>query len=427
MTKLRTHCIVLLFCAVAVIAAPAQSIFFTSLASFDGSDGGYPGYMSLVQGGDGNFYGTTMVGGANFDSICFPGGSGCGTVFKVTASGVISALYSFCAQANCADGASPWAGLVLGSDGDFYGTTYTGGANNCYGGSNNCGTVFKVSSAGALTTVHSFNGADGAQPSAALVQVGGSFYGTTVNGGANGAGGTVFRMTPNGTLTTLYSFCSQANCTDGHGPSAPLVQGSDGNLYGTTEYGGAYDAGTVFKMTPAGALTTLYSFCSQPNCTDGEAPSAGLVQAPDGNFYGTTWLGGSGPCMYGCGTVFKINPTSPPGQGMTMLHRFQGYPAEGASPAAGLVRGRDGNFYGTTRAGGANYGTVFKVTSAGTLTTLHVFCVQGICHDGSSPLGGLLQAGNGFLYGTTQQGGAYSVGTVFIILVPPGQCATCRP
>jgi uncharacterized repeat protein (TIGR03803 family) len=194
----------------------------------------------------------------------------------------------------------------------------------------------------------------------------GNFYGTTVEGGADGAG-TVFRITPSGTLTTLYSFCSQVNCTDGYWPYAGLVQAADGNLYGTTGNGGAFgNYGTVFKITPSGTLTTLYSFCAQNGCADGEEPAARLVQAADGNFYGTTASGGTSQnCdSYRCGTVFKITPSGT----LTTLHSFNyadgAYPYAGLVQASGLVQAAVLNFYGTTfKGGGDGYGTVFRLAA----------------------------------------------------------------
>jgi len=262
----------------------------------------------------------------------------------------------------------PYAGLVQASDGNFYGTTLEGGSNNgCSLGSGSCGTVFKITPGGTLTTLHSFcsqpNCTDGGNPYAGLVQASdGNFYGTTFERGANGDG-TVFKITPGGTLTTLYSFCSQPNCADGSIPYAELVQATDGNFYGTTTQGaGAYgNGGTVFKISPQSpyTLTSLYSFCSQPNCTDGDDPIAGLVQASDGNFYGTTQQGGGTNCSNNpnhCGTVFKMTPAG----GLTTLYRFDG--SDGKWPIAGLVQATDGNFYGTTYTGGAyNFGTVFEL------------------------------------------------------------------
>ena len=397
------------FCAATAIASPAQSTVFWSLASFNGTNGANPGYVSLVRGTDGNFYGTTFFGGANNQ----------GTVFKVTPTGELSTLYSFCAQTNCIDGTSPEAGLALGSDGNFYGTTSGGGAYLYYG------TVFKITPAGLLTTLHSFQAypTDGEAPVAALVQGSdGNFYGTTQIGGS-GTFGTIFKVTPSGVLTTLYNFGDGAH---GWYPYAGLVQGSDGNFYGTTFSGGDYSAycgppgcGTAFKITPAGELTTLYSFCAQPGCADGSGPWAGLVQASDGNFYGTTYGGGADFV----GTVFKLTPAG----SLTTLHSFcaQGGCADGEEPVAGLVQASDGNFYGTTTYGGAytSYGTVFKITPKGVLTTLHSF--DGT--DGSAPWGGLVQAPDGFFYGTTVEGGVDgNDGTIFRVGVVRA-CVVCPP
>jgi len=279
------------------------------------------------------------------------------------------------------------------------------------------GVVFLLSAATALAspptfnTLARFNGTDGQYPYDQLVQgFNGNYYGTTAENGANGFG-TVFEITPAGKLTTLYNFCSKSSCADGANPSAGLAQAISGNLYGTTYYGGANNAGTVFEITPAGKLTTLYSFCSHSSCTDGQNPEAGLMQAPNGNFYGTTYLGGSSGCAGGCGTVFEITPAGK----LTTLYTFcskSGCP-DGSLPYAGLVQGTNGNFYGTTQNGGAtNNGTVFEITPTGRLTTLHSFCISG-CGDGANPYGGLVQAANGNFYGTTYYGGAYSQGTAF--------------
>jgi uncharacterized repeat protein (TIGR03803 family) len=212
-----------------------------------------------------------------------------------TQAQTFTTLYSFCAQPNCTDGAVP-SGVVQATDGNLYGTTSGGGANGTAG----LGTVFRLTVAGALTTLHSFDYYDGFNPQAALIQgTDGNLYGTTAEGGTGsactltGAGcGTIFRITPTGTLTSLYSFCNEANCADGRWPYAGLLQATDGNFYGTTYLGGANDAGTVFQITPAGTLTTLYSFCSQTNCADGSGPWAALIQATDGNLYGVTGGGG---------------------------------------------------------------------------------------------------------------------------------------
>ena len=280
-----------------VLSLSAQT--FNSLFSFDNGDGANP-FAGLIQATDRNFYGTTEGGGANGD----------GTVFKITPGGKLTTLHSF----DGTDGANPYAGLIQATDGNFYGTAESGGANGD-------GTVFKSTPGGKLTTLHSFDGTNGANPYAGLIQAtDGNFYGTTVNGGAdydheqNTGFGTVFKITAGGKLTTLYSFCSQSNCTDGGYPYAGVIQGTDGNFYGTTLGGGAYGWGTIFKIMPSGKLTTLYSFCSQGYpCTDGLYPYAGLIQATNGSFYGTTVFGGSDDDCSGnygdipCGNVFSLS------------------------------------------------------------------------------------------------------------------------
>ncbi|MGH9497534.1 MAG: choice-of-anchor tandem repeat GloVer-containing protein [Terriglobales bacterium] len=252
----------------------------------------------LIQA-SGGFYGITGHGGIN----------GGGTVFKISPQGALTTLYSFCAQTGCNDGQTPVAGLVQGLDGNFYGTTDAGGTGSHDTCPLGCGTVFKITPTGTLTTLYSFcaqpNCADGQDPQGELIQTAdGNFYGTTVLGGTGDcvAGcGTVFRMSPQGSMTTLYNFCSQSSC--GANPFTGLVLASDGNLFGETAYGGAHNLGTLFEITPNGELTILYNFCSQENCSDGYFPLAALVQATDGNFYGTTYEGGHG----GWGTVFRLS------------------------------------------------------------------------------------------------------------------------
>jgi uncharacterized repeat protein (TIGR03803 family) len=312
----------------------------TTLHSFTGgNDGAYP-EGGLVQGSDGFFYGTTKLS----DFFSTPYGytfSGDGTVFKISTNGALTTLYAFGSFTNASggvalDGANPVAGLVQGSDGFFYGTT-TGG------GTNDSGTVFKISTNGVLTSLYSFPGTDDGTPNAGLVQGSdGYFYGTS--------GGRVFRISTNGALTTLYP------CPGVGG----LVQGSDGYLYGMTSLGGTNGKGSVLKISTNGALTTLHSFTGG---NDGACPRAGLVQGSDGYFYGTTeyndlfstpW----GNTFSGVGTVFRISSSG----AYTSLYSFTGG-NDGANPFAGLVQGSDGSFYGTTYAGGTNgYGTVFRLT-----------------------------------------------------------------
>jgi uncharacterized repeat protein (TIGR03803 family) len=375
------------FCAVGAISSPGQTL--TTLVNFDGANGANLYMVSLVQGTDGNFYGTTAGGGANGD----------GTVFKMTAGGTLTTLHSF----DRTDGANPYAGLVLATNGNFYGTTIAGGANGE-------GTVFKMTAGGTLTTLHSFDGTDGSEPYAGLVQAtNGNFYGTTFSSGANGDG-TIFKITPGGTLTTLFSF----DGPHGASPIAGLVQATNGNFYGVASGGGANGDGTVFEITPGGKLTTLLNF----DGADGAGPYGGLVQAANGSFYGTTGGGGTNPD----GTVFEITP----GGTLTHLYSFcsQTSCADGRTPTAGLVLATDGNFYGTTGGGGANGdGTVFEITPGGTLTTLHSFDGP----DGETPYGGLVQGTNGNFYGTTDVGGANGDGTVFSLSVGLGPFVETLP
>jgi uncharacterized repeat protein (TIGR03803 family) len=281
--------------------------------------------------------------------------------------------------------------LIQGTDGNFYGTTYEGGTGNG-------GTVFKITPAGVETVLHSFAGADGIFPQAGLIQgADGNFYGTTAEGGPSGYGA-VFKITPAGAETVLYFFTSG---TDGRYPYAGLIQGTDGNFYGTTYEGGTSDDGTVFKITPAGAETVLYSFAAG---TDGQYVDAGLIQGADGNFYGTTFQGGTNSD----GTVFKITTAGVE----TVLWSF-GSGTDGEHPEAGLIQGADGNFYGTTINGGQHgSGTVFEITSAGVETVRGSFG-NGTDGNGMSPRAGLIQGADGNFYGATYAGGANGYGTVF--------------
>ena len=361
----------------------------------------------LVEGSDGNFYGTTFGGGTN----------DWGTVFKMTPGGVLTTLVEF----NGINGRFPYAGLVEGSDGNFYGTTFVGGGVSGPGFEIGYGTVFKMTPAGVLTTLVEFSGNGvsnkGALPEAGLIQGSdGNFYGTTSRGGANDLG-TVFKMTAGGVLMTLVEFTGDELTNKGALPSSALAQDTDGNFYGTTASGGiGYFAGnpnsgngTVFKMTPAGVLTTLVEFTGNGASNKGGDPYAALVQGSDGSFYGTTVGGGAS----NRGTVFKMTPAG----ALTTLVEFTGNGAsnKGRSPAA-LVQRSDGNFYATTEYGGPNdFGTVFKVTPAGSLTTLLEFTDPfGGGSSKGHPRGALLQGSDGNLYGTTSGGG----GSVYRLIFP---------
>jgi uncharacterized repeat protein (TIGR03803 family) len=284
----------------------------TVLDSFAGYYG-YDPVAGVVLDEKGNPYGTTYSGGDY----------GGGVVFKLTSEGKEIVLYNFCAQggSNCTDGKSPNAGLVFDQKGNLYGTTLSGGSHNAceYG----CGVVFKLTPEGTYTVLHSFGGGDGELPQAGLTfDQKGNLYGTARLGGGYGycypyySCGVVFKLTPEGKYAVLHSFCAQTNCTDGALPYAGPVLDEKGNLYGTTVSGGAHSQGVVFKVTPRGKETVLYSFCAQTNCTDGANPEAGMVFDRKGNLYGTTQFGGAyNPSVcsdmygyYGCGAVFKLTP-----------------------------------------------------------------------------------------------------------------------
>jgi uncharacterized repeat protein (TIGR03803 family) len=351
----------------------------TTLYSFTHGFDGAQPYAGLALGSDGNFYGTCFEGGTN----------DLGSVFKITPGGALTPLYSF----SHIDGESPTAGLVQGTDGNFYGTTFEGGADLTYG------TVFQISSSGAFNSLYSFtNGIDGANPYAGLTQgANGAFYGTTVNGGSNN-NGTVFEITSAGLLTPLYSF---TNGVDGRQPYAALTLAIDGSFYGTTYDGGSNHNGALYRITSAGTLTPLHAFIAG---IDGANPVGQLVASTHGMLYGTTFVGGA----HGGGTVFSITI----GGGFNVLYSFTGG-IDGANPVAGLALGSDGNIYGTTYAGGPNGdGGIFKITPQGALTPLYLFSGG---NDGSSSYATLAQGTDGDFYGTTQLGGAKGFGVVFKI------------
>ena len=268
------------------------------------------------------------------------------------------------------------------------------------GGANGEGTVYKYAPAtNTLTTLYSFcsraNCLDGAGPEGTLVQgADGNFYGTTDSGGSGSSHscdstgcGTVFKITPGGIFTSLYSFCTQEDCPDGYAPEAGLIQGRDGNLYGTTSNQPSA-GGTVFKITPAGVLTTLASLSEEVGAT----PRAGLVEGADGNFYGAALGGGD----YGDGSIFEVTPTGI----ATALHSFDH--EDGYAPNAAPIQGTDGNLYATALDGGMeDCGTVFGLSTSGAFEILHDFHLT----DGSLPWAGLVQDTNGMFYGMTAHGG----------------------
>jgi uncharacterized repeat protein (TIGR03803 family) len=405
----------------------------TVLHSFAGPPDGESPEAGLIDV-KGTLYSTTEDGGTGTRCLY-----DCGTVFALDpGTGAETIAYSFCSKKNrkklqrCEDSQEPLAGLI-DVKGRLYGTTY-------YGGIHGAGTVFRLKpGTGAEKLLYSFcsqqNCADGESPNTTPIDVNGMLYGTTIGGGTGSAYcgnspvgcGTVFALDPGtGAETVLYSFGSSG--TDGYAPEGGLID-VNGTLYGTTNYGGTHDAGTVFAIDPGtGTETVLFSFCSQQNCTDGGYPEAGLIDV-DGTLYGTTYNGGSGTtgtrrCPFGCGTVFAIDP----GTGAeTVVYSFCSQLkgnrcADGETPEANLIDVK-GTLYGTTASGGDNAGcgktiacgTVFSI-DPGTEAekVLHSFCSQPNCADGDRPDAGLIDV-KGMLYGTTSAGGAYGMGTVFAL------------
>jgi len=375
--------------------------------------------LETFRGSNGSYpyYGSLVQGidGGLYGTTVTGGQHNDGTIFKIDSRQRFTSLYSFAGL----DGANPYAGLLLGKDGRLYGTTADGGTYNR-------GTIFAITHNGILTTLYSFcrqpTCPDGEAPVGELAQAAnGSLYGTTQRGGAND-GGTVFNISLEGALTTLYNFCTQPNCYDGSAPRGRLVQFTDGSFYGITVSGGRdvggvcnIGCGTVFKITPSGTLTTLYRFCAQTNCADGYWPNPLLIQSNGKSFYGTTQVGGVGTCKEGCGTIFKMNPRGV----LTTLYNF--CPDNGCRgvPYAGLMEATDGNFYGTTYYDGINdLGSIFETTPAGLSTFLYSFCSEPGCADGEYTMAGLFQATNGSFYGTTFEGGnSKSEGIVYKLSV----------
>ena len=303
-------------------------------------------------------------------------------------------LYSFCkAKIDCNDGAEPVGSLVMDNRGNFYGTTLRGGPIDS-------GVLFKVTPAGKETVLHHFCSlsgcADGAWADGSLIlDRSGNLYGTA--GHDSAGGGVVFELTHAGHYIVLYDFCSVSGCADGTGPNDGLVIGRSGNLYGTTIGGGANGAGTIFEITATGEEVVLHSFCSDPStCSDGSGPNGGLVMDKSESLYGVTREGGQN----NGGTVFKISKDGT----YIVLYSFCSAAncADGSAPFGALVRDGSGNLYGTTGAGGeGTEGTVFKIASGGEERVLHSFCPGGGKCATLGPNGGLIIGSFGELFGTT--------------------------
>jgi uncharacterized repeat protein (TIGR03803 family) len=392
---------------------PAHAATDTVLYSFTGAKGdGYYPASAVIMDSAGNLYGTTVFGGANGD----------GTVFKLSPSGAETILHSF--TGTNGDGNDPFGGLIMDSAGNLYGVTV-------FGGKNNAGTVFRISPSGREKVLYTFGNKknDGASPNAALIMdSAGNLYGTTVGGGGTYCSlgcGTVFKLSPNRRETILYRFGNTNN--DGVWPIESLIMDSEGNLYGTTSKGGANGDGTIFKLSPSGAETILYSFTGANG--DGANPVAGLIMDSESNLYGTTSNGGDEICDDGCGTVLRLSPSG----AETILHKFTGRDHFGASPQAGLIMDSAGDLYGTTFNGGSDHcseigcGTVFRLSPNGGAETI-LYRFTGTNGDGANPSAGLVMDNAGNLYGTTQGGGATGGGSVFKVTKarPKPEVATPR-
>jgi uncharacterized repeat protein (TIGR03803 family) len=361
-----------LWLAIGITPMALQAQTYTDLHDFDCTvEGCQPDYPEvLAQGRDGNLYGTTNVGGT----------LNMGTVFKMTPSGTITTLYNF----SGADGQNPEGGLVLGTDGNFYGATTIGGANND-------GTVFKITPAGVLTTLHSFTASD-SNPKGGVVQgKNGSLYGTTCSQFGPWTG---FSITSAGKfkhLTNSIPPCSFSG----------LILGSDGNFYGASQVGGNTYQGTVFRMSPSGAVKILYSF----DYTHGAYLYSPVVQGNDGFLYGTTSGGGSA----GEGVVFKLSTSGK----LTLLHEFDSRSGnDGNVPFAGLVAASDGKFYGAAE--GPNFGLypngdLFSISSGGSYSPLYAFDST----HGALPVATPMQHTNGLIYGVTERGGGPQGGVLY--------------
>jgi uncharacterized repeat protein (TIGR03803 family) len=351
----------------------------TVLHSFTGADGAYPS-AGVIRDSAGNLYGTANNGGPAY----------AGVVYQVDTTGHETVLYSFTGGA---DGANPYEGVVRDSAGNLYGTTLTGGAAGA-------GVVYKVDTTGHETVLYSFTGgADGGSPYAGVIRdSAGNLYGTTAGGGAAGAG-VVYKVDTTGHQTVLYSFTGGA---DGGNPYASVIRDAAGNLYGTTNGGGAAFAGVVYKVDTTGHETVLYSFTGG---ADGANPIAGVIRDSAGNLYGTTHNGG-GPAF--AGVVYKVDTTGHE----TVLYSFTGG-ADGSEPQAGVIRDAAGNLYGATLFGGpANQGVVYKVDTSGHETVLYSFTGGA---DGAEPAGSVIRDSAGNLYGTTFLGGKYRDGVLFVL------------
>lgn len=411
-------CAAFVFTATAAQAATLDTIkSFCATGGTACTDGSDPG--ALVRDASGTLYGSTHGGGAYRE----------GSIFSLAPNADHSAwthkvLRSFCPKAGvCSGGAAPVGNLVIDTAGNLYGVTTFGGRVS-QGASPGYGVIFKLATDRKLTVLYRFCAvrkcADGSHPEAGLTYAGAAsgvpydgvspLYGTTFSGGAQGKG-VVFRITPTGgtaTYETIYDFCSAASCTDGSSPTASLAIDATGNLIGTTGFGGAHEAGVIFKLAPGSGGTwtesVLHDFDNPPG-----SPMSGVLIDATGNMFGTA---GSGYV----GVIYRLS-----GSSYSVLHTFcqQDKCADGGSPRGDLAMDASGNLIGVTSVGGVNSnkksgGTVFRYSSGGDYSLLHSFCAERRCKDGDAPLAGVILDADGSMFGTTGDAGQNgSGGTVF--------------
>ena len=387
----------------AIFAALVGALFFPTTAlsafgvlhSFAGPEGETPA-APLVRGADGLLYGVAAHGG---DFTVLPPDGG-GTVFRVGGSGAVTTLHTFRGP----EGAWPKS-LIQGRDGFFYGTATLGGQPSITNLNPGLGTIFRMDSRGVVTVLHVFPysiGGGSSQPGPIVQGADGALYGSALGAfGTSAVGGYVYRFDPvTGAFRHLHNFVGG----DGAIPTGPLFQAGDGFLYGTTNQGGLWNAGVVYKVDALGHFVVLHSL-SPLFPGEGSEPKGGVIQASDGFFYGTTEHG-----TY-FGTIFRMDAAG----NYTVMHRFDSYASDGGSPRSGLIEGRDGFLYGTATIGGqpvtspSRHGVVYRMDKLGNVTVVHTFTGP----DGYQPWAALVQAAGGGLYGSTVIGGAFGLGVLF--------------
>jgi uncharacterized repeat protein (TIGR03803 family) len=373
------------------LAVSAQAQILHAVGVFDGPNGNGP-YSSVVQGPDGNIYGTTDSGGNDTQS---------GTLFRLTPSGEVTDLYNFCSLAKCADGWGPDSAPVVGIDGNFYGVVQGGGSGQL-------GTFYRMTLDGEFTTLYNFCATrpctGGGAPTGIILGGDGNFYGTTDGGGNASGSGTIFSISPTGQLTLLHTFCSLTpNCLDGARAFYPPILGSDGNLYGVTWGGGSLGGGVLYELTPSGTYSVLYNFCGQELGCSGIGEPYYVVRDANGNFFGTTEYNAEGR---GYGSVFEFTSTNQ----LLVLHNFDD---DNDWPYTGLTIANDGNVYGVFGYDTKASGSIFTVTPAGVYTRIYSFDPDFRGDAGAPPVGPLFQGTDGSFYGVTPYGPGDFDGEVF--------------